>query len=122
MSQNPFEIPQQMLDLTEKNIEQAHAMCSQFMDAMTQAMSTWSKAMPSNGMTSGFKVVDRVTKFAKQNVEAPFSLASDLTKAKDIPEVLTLQSRFAQAQMQIYASQAQELGRLMAESVQQPRS
>ena len=118
MSQNSFEISQQMRDLTEKNIEQARAMCSQFMDAMTQAMSMWSKAMPSNGMTPGFNVIDRATKFAKQNVDAPFSLASDLAKAKDIPEALTLQSRFAQTQMQVYASQAQELGRLMGEAVQ----
>jgi hypothetical protein len=38
--------------------------------------------------------------------------------------VLAIQSRFAQTQMQAYALQAQELGRLMAEAAQgvQPRS
>ena len=44
--------------------------------------------------------------------------ASDLASAKDIQEVLAHQSRFAQAQMQAYALQAQELGRLVAEAMQ----
>ena len=124
MTQNPFEIPQQMRDLAEKNVEQARAAYGQFMDAMTQAMSMWLKGMPSNEMTSGFKIIqEEATRFAKQNADAAFALASDLANAKDIQEVLSLQSRYAQAQMQTYAIQAQELGRLMAQAMQglQPR-
>jgi len=67
-------------------------------------------------MTSGFKVVqERAIQFAKENAEAGFALASELAKAKDLQDVLRLQSNFAQMQMQSYARQAQELGRLMAE-------
>lgn len=123
MTQDPFEIPQQMRDLAEKNVEQARAAYGQFMDAITQAIGMWSKAMPANEMTSGFKVVqDRATRFARQNAEAGFALASDLANAKDIQEVLALQSRYAQTQMQAYALQAQELGRLMAEAAQSMQS
>ena len=119
MSQNPFEIPQQRRDLAEKNVDQARAAYGQFMDAMTQAMSFWSKSLPANDMSSGFRAVqDRATKFAKQNAEAAFALASDLASAKDIQEILAHQSRFAQSQMQAYALQAQELGRLVAEAMQ----
>lgn len=122
MNQNAFEIPQQMRDLAQKNIEQASAIYGQFMDAMTQAMGMWSKTMPANEMASGFKAVqDRATKFAKQNAEAGFALASDLAKAKDLQEVLALQSRYAQAQMQAYALQAQELGQVIAQSAQSIR-
>ena len=66
---------------------------------------------------------DRAVRFAKQNAEACFSLASELASAKDISDVLAIQSRYAQTQMQAYALQAQELGRLMAEATQnlQPR-
>jgi hypothetical protein len=68
-------------------------------------------------MTSGFKVVqERAIQFAKENAEAGFALASELANAKDLQEVLRLQSNFAQIQMQSYARQAQELGRLMAEA------
>jgi phasin len=125
MAQNPFEIPQQIRDLAQKSVEQASAAYGQFMGAVTQAIDGWSKAMPANEMTSGFTAVqEQATKFAKQNAEAAFALASELAKAKDIQEVFALQSRYAQTQMQAYALQAQELGQLMAQAAQsvQPRS
>ena len=37
-----------------------------------------------------------------------------------IQDVISLQTHYAQSQMQTYALQAQELGRLMAESVKKP--
>lgn len=119
MTQNPFEMTQQIRELAEKNVEQARAAYGQYMDAMTQAMGIWSKGIPENQMTSGFKVVqDRAIGFAKQNAEAGFALAADLAKAKDIAEMMSMQNRYAQTQMQSYALQAQELGRLMTEAVQ----
>jgi phasin len=121
---NPFEIPQQMRELAEKNVEQARTAYAQFMDAMVQASSMWVTAIPANAMTFGFKAVqDKAIRFAKQNGEACFSMASELASAKDVPDVLAIQSRYAQSQMQAYALQAQELGRLMAEAAQsmQPR-
>ena len=124
MSHNPLEIPQQVRDLAEQNIDQARAAYGQFIDAMTQAMSFWTKTLPANDMSAGFRAVqDRATKFAKQNAEAAVALASDIASAKEIQESLAHQSRFAQSQMQAYALQAQELGRLVAEAVQslQPR-
>jgi phasin len=111
-----FEIPQQLRELAEMNIEQARTSYGQLMDAMAQAMSAWSSAS-ANAMTSGFTAVqDRAIQFAKENAEAGFTLANELTKAKDLQDVLRLQSSFAQKQMESYARQAQELGRLMAEA------
>jgi hypothetical protein len=118
MANQPFDVPQQFRDLAEKNVEQASAAYGQFMDAMTQAMSMWWGTMPPNEMTSGFKAVqDRAVRFAKQNADAGFALATSLASAKDVQEVIALQTHYAQSQMQTYALQAQELGRLMAESV-----
>ena len=119
MATNPFQMPDEVRDLVEKNVEQARAGYHQFMDAMTQAMGMWSKGIPENQMTSGLKVVqDRAIGFAKQNAEAGLSLASDLAKAKDISEIMSMQGRFAQTQLQSYALQTQELGRLMTEAIQ----
>ena len=92
---------------------------------MVHASDTWLAALPSNEMMSEFKVVqERGTQFAKRNAEACFALASELANAKDIQDVLGIQSRYAQTRMQTYALQAQELVRLMAEASQnmQPRS
>jgi phasin len=116
-----FEIPQQLREIAEKNIEQARTAYGQLMDAMTQAMSAWISA-PSE-MTSGFKgVQERAIQFAKENAEAGFTLANELTKAKDLQDVLRLQSSFAQKQMESYARQAQELGRLMVEATRSASS
>jgi hypothetical protein len=95
------------------------------MDAVSQAMGAWASAAPANAMTQSFKVVqDRAVKFAKQNGEACFNLASELASAKDVADVLGIQSRHAQTQMQAYTLQAQELTRLMMEAAQsmQPKS
>ena len=119
MTQSPFEMPKEMREMAEKNIAQAQAAFQQFTDAMSHAMGMWSKSIPANQVTSGFAVVqERAARFAKQNAEAGFALASDIAKAKDIQEVLALQSRYAQTQMQSYAQQTQELGRVMTEAAQ----
>ena len=119
MADNPFEIPKQMRDLAEQNVQQARAAYGQFLSVMNQAMGMWFGAMPANAMTSGFKAVqERATQLAKKNAEAAFTLADDLASARDMQEIFRLQTEFAQSQMQAYASQAQELTRLMAEAAQ----
>jgi hypothetical protein len=103
MAEKPFEMPRELRELAEKNIEQARAAYAQFMDAMTQAMSSWS-TIPSNARTSGFSDVQQLAiRFAKENADAGFKLASDLANAKDVQGVLALQSLFAQTQVLAYA-------------------
>jgi hypothetical protein len=69
------------------------------MDALAQAMAAWSK-MPSNMMTNGFKAVqERAIQLAEENAETTFTLSSELARAKDLQEVMTLQSRCAQNPM-----------------------
>lgn len=120
MTKNPFMIPKEMRELTEKNIEQAQAAFGQFSNAMTEAMTMWTKAMPANNMTSGFALVqERAIHYAKQNTEAGMALVNEIAKAKDIQEILALQTSFAQKQMQSYAQQTQELGRLMTEATKE---
>ena len=114
VNNQPFEVPQQFRELAEQNVEQASAAYKQFMDAMVQAMGMWWGALPPNELTAGFKAVqDRAVRFAKQNADAGFALASSLANAKDLQDVLQLQSEYAQSQRQTYAAQAQELGRLI---------
>ncbi len=119
MAQNPFEFSQQFRELTERNLEQARATYSQFLDAMTQAAGMWTKGLPANEVTNGFQAVqEKAIGFAKENAEASFALASDLASAKDVQHVIALQTQFAQAQMQTYAAQAQEIGKLMTGTLQ----
>ena len=123
MAENPsFEIPPELRDLAEKNVEQARAAYGQFMDFLTQAMGAWASA-PGGAEMSGFRAAqERAIAFAKENAERSFALASDLARAKDVQEVLTLQSRYAQTQMQTFGIQAQQLAWLMADALRNMQS
>jgi hypothetical protein len=119
MADNPFEIPQQMRDLTEQNLKQAHAAYEQLADFMTKSMSAWMGVMPVTPAAAGFKEVqDRAVDMAKKNADSAFALAGKLSKSKDLQEILTLQTRFAQDQMQAFATQTQELHRLIGSAIQ----
>ena len=112
-----FDIPPQLREMAEKNVEQARAAYGQFMDFLTQAMNAWQQS-PSGAPAVGFRAAqDKAIAFAKENAERSFALASDLARAKDVQEVLTLQSRYAQTQMQTFGLQAQQLGWLMTDAM-----
>ena len=112
-----FEIPPELRDLTEKNIKQAQAVYGHYMDFLTQTMKAWS-GTASSGKAAGFKAVQqRTVELAKENADSSFALAHQLASAKDIQEVLHIQSKYAQTQMQRYSAQAQELGELMSEAM-----
>jgi hypothetical protein len=88
------------------------------MDFLTQVIGATSKA------SSEFRVVqERAIQFARANADRSFSLGRELARSKDVQEVLTLHSQFMQTQMQSYALQTQELGKLLSEAMHaiQPR-
>lgn len=119
MPQNQFEIPQELRHLAEENVERAHQLYLQFMDGVEQTMAVWS-APRSNVITPGFdEVRERATKFTKENAEAAFKLAKEVANAKDLQELLSLQSRYVQSQMKWYADQTQEFGELMVKALTQ---
>ena len=118
MADTPFEIPQQMRDLADQNIKQAHAAYEQLTDFVTKAVGAWMGAIPSP-MAAGFKdFQDRAAEIAKKNAESAFALIEKMAKAQNIQEVLTLQTQFAQDQMKAFTTQTQELYKLIGETVQ----
>lgn len=119
---NPFEISPQVRELAEKNIDQARKFYDQWMEGISQVMNMWS-ATPAGGMVPGFDSLrEQAIKFAKDNAEAAFAQAEKLAQAKDVQDLMTLQSHYAQAQMRTYATQAQEFGRLMTAAMQNMQS
>ncbi len=119
---NPFEIPPQIRELTEKNIEQFRLFYDQWMQGVTSAMSMWS-ATPAGQAAPGFDGLrNRAVQFAKANADAAFSLAQDLAKAKDLQHLMTLQSQFAETQMRAFTAQTQELGHLLTEAMKNMRT
>ncbi len=118
-TQNPFEIPEQMRKMAEQSVEQARNTYGQFMDAILNAQNTWMSSMPANSATDGFKEVQNLgVKFARENSDAALNLASEISKAKDYSEVLQIQSRYAQNQMQTFSIQGQEMAHMMSTMAQ----
>jgi phasin len=114
-----LEFPAKMRELAERNVEQVRAAYGQFMDAARNAQDMIGTMVPDSPMKAGVKQAQKWTmRFAQQTIDASFSLASELAKAKDFKEMLEIQSRHAQLQMVAYSAQAHELGHVMAEAVQ----
>ena len=119
MAENPFEIPQHLRDLAEENIKQAHAAYEQLTDFITKAAGAWMDAMPASPMVTGFKEFqDRAAEIAKTNADSAFALVEKIAKSQNFQEILTLQTQFAQEQMKAFATQTQELHKLIGETVQ----
>ena len=102
-------ISRAMREITAKNLVQARAAYNQLMDLAQKAQETMTAMIPSNPVLQGLiQAQERAIKFARQNVDAGFSLADELTNAASFPEMLQIQGRHAQLQMQAYALQAKE--------------
>ena len=100
MADNPFEIPQQLRDLAEQNIKQAHAAYEQLTDFVTKAVSAWTGALPSNPMAAVFKDVQaRAMDIAMENAESAFTFAGKISNALTFQDIVTLQTEFAQDRM-----------------------
>ena len=84
----------------------------------------WMAAMPSNEMTSGFKVAQERAYPVCQAERRGLLLVGESSwpMPRTYGDALGIQSRYAQTQMQAYALQAKELGRLIAEAAENVQS
>ena len=116
-----FEIPAAMRDMAERNVEQTRSAYTQLLEMMRQAQDVVGKS--AGAVTqSTLDIQARTMRFTEQNIEASFSLASELARARDLKEYFEIQAKHAQRQMQSYTNQAQELGRLMTEAARKMQS
>jgi len=118
-----MEVPQEMREFVAKNIEQAREACKQLMDATSKMQEMMKTLVPSNPALEGLgEVTDRAMRFTQQNLDAGFSLAHELAKAKDLTEMLQIQNRHGQLQMHAFALQAQELGEIVSSAIQKGKT
>ena len=119
MTDNPIEIPQNLRDMSEQNIKQAHAAYEQLMDFVTTAMGAWTGALPSNPMAAVFKdVEDRAVAIAMENAESVFTFAGKISNAQTPQDIVTLEMQFAQDRMRAFVTQTEEFQRLIGETLQ----
>lgn len=110
-----FEIPAAVRELAERNVQQVRASYEQVMGLMRKAHEAAVKSQGAMAQ-SALEIQAKSLEFAQANVMSNFAFAADLARARDLKEYLEVQSRYAQAQMETYSRQAQELTRLMGEA------
>ncbi len=115
-----FEIPDAMRDLAERNVEQARTSYTQFLNVTKQAQEFVAKSTDAVSGTAS-DIQARAVRYAQDNMDASFSFASNLARARDMKEFFEIQSEFAKRQMKTFAEQAQELSGLMNEAAQKAK-
>ena len=119
MTDNPLEIPQAMRDLAEQNIKQAH------MPLMSSSRISRPKPWAPGWARCCLKSHDRWlqggARPCRSSVEAECRVsfrAGRQDHNQNFQEILTLQTRFAQDQIQAVAAQTQEFHKLIGDAVQ----
>jgi phasin len=109
MTKPNYEIPAEIRDFAEKSVEQARKAFEGFAGAAQKALNSFDLTpLP---LQSGAKEVSATAlSHAEVNVKAAFDLAQKLVHAKDLNEVLQLQSEYMKNQLELIQQQAKELG------------
>jgi hypothetical protein len=117
MTKPSLEIPAPVREMAEKNIAQTRDALSQFMTMARQAQELMMKSQ-GDSMKNALDVQTKAMRYAEQNIDAGFRLASDLAQARDVKEYTDIQTRYAQTQALTFNQQTQDLGRLVTEVAQ----
>jgi phasin len=104
-----FQIPPEMRALAEKSVEQAKQAIEGFISAAHRTVSTL-EGQAETARKGAKDVGEKAMDFAQKNITSSFDFAQKLVHAKDLQEMLELQSSYIKTQMQVLAEQAKELG------------
>jgi phasin len=115
---NPFNIPADMRAFTEQSMEQARKAFEGFIGSAQQAVSAF-QGQTVAAQSGAKEVGQKVMTFAERNVSASLDFAHRLVQAKDVNEVLKLQSEYVNAQMQNLTQQAKELAEAASQAVRE---
>lgn len=112
---NPFEIPADLRSVAEHSVEQAKKAFTDMLGVAQKATSAWEEQ--SEVARSGARDLgQRVMNFASENVMSSLSHAQRLVQAKDMQELMQVQSEFIQAQLRSFGEQAKALGQMAAKA------
>jgi phasin len=107
-----YQIPTEMRDFAEKSVDQARKAFEGFMTAAQKAAGSAEDAA-SNAQSNVKDMTSKAIAAAENNVNAAFDLAQKLVRAKDLQEVIALQTEFAKSQVASIQAQAKEFGAIV---------
>jgi phasin len=108
-SNDPFQIPAEMRALAERSIDQTRQAFEGFISAAQNAVNAFG-GQAETARKSAKDATEKAMSFAEQNIKNSLELAEQMVRAKDMQEVMKLQTDFIRRQMQVLTDQARELG------------
>ena len=105
----PFEIPTDLRKVTEQSMEQVRT-------AINSYLQFFQRAVPGNVM-GGSELSNKILGYAERNVASAFEFAQRMVQVRDFQSLITLQTKFVQAQMQAMIEQAKDLSETATKAV-----
>lgn len=124
MIKNPmgnFEIPPEMRNVAEHSVVQARQAFDHFMSAAQKA-ATQLESQTAAARAGAKDAGEKMMEFAERNVTSSFDFAQRLVRAKDLDEMVKLQTEFVRAQMEALAEQAQAIGQGVSQATKDAAS
>jgi hypothetical protein len=110
-----FEIPGEIRAAAERNVEQARLAFSDYAKAAKEAFSIFDYwVTESQASAQGFSRM--AIGFAQRNGQSAFDFAHKIVQAKDINELIQLQTAFVQSHIQALTGQLKALGEKTAQA------
>ena len=112
MNKEPeFGIPAEMRALTEKRVAQAKQAFEGFITAAQEAANL-AEGQATTAHTAAKEASSMAIEFAERNMTSAFVLAQKLVQARDLEEMLKLQTDYVRSQIEALTEQAQDIGKL----------
>jgi len=112
-SAGQFDIPQEMRAFAEKSVEQARHAFESFISSAHQTINAFGDKAETTRQGAR-DIGQQVMAFAERNIASSFELAQQLVRARDVNEMVKLQSDYITAQIKTLSEQAKELGETTA--------
>lgn len=114
---NFAEMPDSVRNIMKASIDQARKAFETFISTSQQAMSGFEG--PSNPATDGLKQLnEKMTDFTRKNADANFRFAMKLADAKQLNDVIEMQTSYVRELMDTYSKQMEEIRGLTSKLVQ----
>ncbi|HET7384073.1 MAG TPA: TIGR01841 family phasin [Pseudolabrys sp.] len=100
------------MEKDKKSSEDLSAIAGQAMQQAREAMENYLNFFQKNMSGSPWAITElnkKVTDYARQNVDSAFGFAQKLTKAKDLQDLVRIQTEFFQTQLKSLTAQAKDL-------------
>ena len=114
-----FEIPREMRAFAEKSVEQARQAFESFISTAHNTLTTFGGQAETTRQEAK-DLGQRAMAFAERNIASSFEFAQKLVQARDVNEMVRLQSDYIAAQMEVFSEQAKELGERTSRMAKEP--